>query len=128
MRYACQLDGLRRLDLAANDRAGLRQRQRHDAHCGAGDEDVVGVLVELAGRTEPLEQAVHRHRDAVAHRHGLDLVVGEEDRRDAEAALQRGDLRAVLRAKLRVEVVQRIVHQENLRIAHDRAAIATRWR
>ena len=55
----------------------------------------------------------------MAHRHGLDLVVGDVDRRDAELALERGDLCAHLDAQLGVEVRQRLVHEEHLRLAHD---------
>ena len=42
-------------------------------------------------------------------------------RRDAELALEAGDLGPHLRAQLRVEVGQRLVHQEDLRLADDRA-------
>jgi hypothetical protein len=72
------------------------------------------------GLSHLLEQAVLEHRDAVTHRHGLDLVVRDVDRSDAEPALQRGDLRARLHAQLRVEVGQRLVHEEHLRAADDR--------
>jgi hypothetical protein len=48
--------------------------------------------------------------------------VGDVDGRDAEAALQRGDLRAGRDAQLGVEVRQRLVHAEHLRVADDRAA------
>ena len=59
------------------------------------------------------------HRDPVAHRHRLDLVVGDVDRGDAEVVLDAGDLGAHLHAELGVEVRQRLVHQERLRVAHD---------
>ncbi len=88
----------------------------------AGDEDVGRVVVHVPRGVDLLEDAVLEHRDPVAHRHGLDLVVGDVDRRDAEPALQRGDLGAGLHAQLRVEVRQRLVHEEHLRLAHDRPA------
>lgn len=44
------------------------------------------------------------------------------DGRDAEAALQRRDLGAGLHAKLRVEVRQRLVHEEHAGLTHNRAA------
>ncbi len=59
------------------------------------------------------------HRDTVAHRHRLDLVVGDVDRGHSELALQRGDLGSGLHAELRIEVRQGLVHQEHLRLAHD---------
>src|SRR5690606_40251125 len=44
------------------------------------------------------------------------------DGRDAEAALEARDLRTRLDTQLRVEVRQRLVHEEHLGLAHDRAA------
>ncbi len=88
----------------------------------AGDEDVVGVVVHVARGVALLQVAVLEDRDPVAHRHGLGLVVGDVDRGDAEAALQRSDLGAGLHAQLGVEVGQRLVHEEDLRRADDRAA------
>ena len=41
---------------------------------------------------------------------------------DAESRLQRGDVGAHLHAQLRVEVRERLVHQEDARLADDRAA------
>ena len=61
-------------------------------------------------------------RDPVAHRHRLDLVVGDVDGGRADLLLQAADLAARLRAQLGVEVRQRLVHQEDLRLADQRAA------
>src|SRR6476659_223000 len=106
--------------------AAVGDRDVHEVHGGgadeAGDEDVGRVVVHAARAVALLEDAVLEHRDAVAHRHGLDLVVRDVDRRDAEAALERGDLRARLDAELGVEVRQRLVHEEDLGRAHDGAA------
>jgi hypothetical protein len=88
----------------------------------AGDEDVGRAVVHLARGRALLQDAVLEHGDTVAHRHGLDLVVGDVDRGDAEATLQRGDLGAGLHAELGVEVGQRLVHEEDLRGADDGAA------
>ena len=79
------------------------------------DEEVVGLVVELLRRALLLEQAVAHDRDPRAHRHRLDLVVGDVHRRHAELALKAGDLGAHLGAQLRVEVRERLVHQEHLR-------------
>ena len=88
----------------------------------AGHEHVVRAVVHVARGVDLLQDAVLEHGDPVAHGHGLDLVVGDVDRGDAEAALQRGDLRTGLHAQLGVEVGQRLVHEEDLRLADDRAA------
>ena len=60
-----------------------------------------------------------QHHDLVGHGHGLDLVVGDIDHRVAELLVQLGDLHPHLHAQRRVEVRQRLVEQEDLRLAHD---------
>ena len=112
---------------AAELRAALALHgQGHEVHRGgadeAGDEHVGRAVVHGARLVDLLQDAGLEDGDPVAHRHGLDLVVGDVDRRHAEAALQRRDLRAGGDAQLGVEVGQRLVHAEDLRVAHDRAA------
>ena len=63
-----------------------------------GDEEVHRPLVEILRRAHLLEVAVPHHRDAVAERHRLDLVVRHVDRRRREIALDPSDLRAHLDA------------------------------
>jgi hypothetical protein len=62
------------------------------------------------------------HHDLVGHGHGLDLVVGDIDGGGLQPLVQRLDLGAHRHAQLGVEVGQRLVEQEHLRIAHDGAA------
>ena len=76
----------------------------------------------MSGIADLLEHAVAHRRDPVAHRHRLDLVVRDVDGRRADLVLQSPDLRPRLRAQLRVEVRERLVHEEDLRLAHERAA------
>ncbi|OPZ51435.1 MAG: hypothetical protein BWY91_02682 [bacterium ADurb.BinA028] len=80
------------------------------------------MVVHVARGVALLEVAVLEDRNAVTHGHGLGLVVGDVDRGDAEAALQRRDLGAGLHAQLGVEVGQRLVHEEDLGGADDGAA------
>ena len=58
--------------------------------------------------------------DARGERHRLDLVVRDVDRRLAYTLVQLLDLGAHVDAQLRVEIGQRLVEQEQLRIAHQR--------
>ena len=81
-----------------------------------------GLVVELERRADLLDQPVVHDDDLVGHGHGLDLVVGDIDRRGLEPLVQFLDLGAHLHAQLGVEVRQRLVEQEDLRIAHDGAA------
>ena len=64
----------------------------------AGDEDIVGVLVQLARGAHLLEFAEVEHGDAITHGQRLGLVVRDVDGGHAHAALQVGDLRAGLHA------------------------------
>ena len=82
----------------------------------------VRPVVEADRGVDLLQHAVLEHGDAVAHGHRLDLVMGDVDRGDAQAVLQRGDLGAGLHPQLGVEVGQRLVHQEDLWLADDRPA------
>ena len=87
----------------------------------AGDELVDRPVVERLRGVDLLQAPAVHHRDAVAHRHRLDLVVRDVDRRHIEPPLQLVDLGAHLHPQLRIEVRERLVHQEGLRLADDRA-------
>ena len=88
----------------------------------AADEEVHGMLVELLRRRDLLQLALAHDGDPVTHRHRLDLVVRDVDRRHAELVLQARDLGAHVHAELRVEVRKRLVHEKRLRLTHDRPA------
>ena len=87
-----------------------------------GHERVVGPVVEDVGRVHLLDDAVVQHGDPLAERHRLHLVVGDVQRRHAEALVQPHELRPHLHAELGVEVRERLVHQERLRVPNDRPA------
>ena len=88
----------------------------------AADEEVERPVVEDLCFVDLLQHALLHDGDTIAHRQGLDLVMRDVQRRHAEIVLQLRDLRTRLHAQLRVEVGERLVHQERLRMAHDRAA------
>ena len=87
-----------------------------------GHEEVDGPVVERRRSVDLLEDAVAHHGHAVAERDRLDLVVRDVDGRHLEVALEPRDLGPHLHAQLGVEVRERLVHEERLRLAHDRAA------
>ena len=66
-----------------------------------------------------LHDAVAHDHDAVGHRHRLDLVVGDVDRRAPDALVQLEQLGAHLHPQQRVEVGERLVHEEGDRLADD---------
>jgi hypothetical protein len=109
-----------RLAAAAPQRAGQEVHGRRADE--AGDELVGRMVVQVQRAAGLLDAAVAHHHDLVAHGHGLDLVVRDVDGGGLQALVQLLDLAAHRDAQLGVEVRQRLVEQEHLRIAHDRAA------
>ena len=86
------------------------------------DKAVRRVLVQLHRRADLFDPAVVEHHDPVGQRHRLDLVMGHIDHRRAEPLVQPRDLQPHLHAQRGVEVRQRLVEQEHLRVADDGAA------
>src|SRR6266853_1598063 len=87
-----------------------------------GDELVRRVVVELERRSGLLDAARVHDDDLVRHGHRLDLVVGDIDRSRLQSLVQRLDLGAHRDAQLGVEVGERLVEQEHLRLSHARAS------
>jgi hypothetical protein len=87
-----------------------------------GHEQVGGSVVHLLRGVHLLQDAAVHHGHPVAHRHRLGLVMGDVDHGHAQVALDPGDLGAHLHAQLGIQVRQRLVHQERLRLAHDGAS------
>ena len=124
------LRALRRLERHRQRRAGdadgvpfpLAGEQVHRRRADeAGDVDRHRPGEDLARRADLDDAAVHEDGDAVGERHRLFLVVGDVDGGDAERALQLAQLEAGLEAQLGVEVGERLVEQEQARLANDRA-------
>ena len=87
----------------------------------ARDEQRCRPLVEILGRALLLDPARVHDDDAVGHRRRLDLIVGHEDRRHAELALDAPDLGAHRQPERRVEIGQRLVEQQQMRPLDQRA-------
>ena len=110
------------------DRLPLRARnfRREEVHRRrsdeAGDEEVRGTLVQALGRVQLLELPGVHHSDAVAHRHRFDLVVRHVNRGALDALVELLEHRSCLDAKLRIEIGERLVHQEHRGLARDRSA------
>ena len=86
-----------------------------------GDE-VVGGVGEQVGRLRHLGQPPPdpQHRDLVAELDGLVDVVGDEDDRLAELALQAQELVLQLLAHHRVDRRERLVHEHHRRVGRER--------
>jgi NAD(P)-dependent dehydrogenase (short-subunit alcohol dehydrogenase family) len=79
-------------------------------------------VVDFERRADLLDPAAVEDDEAIGQRHRFQLVVGDVERGGAEAALQALDLAAHGDAQLGVEVGQRLVEQEDGRLADDGAA------
>ena len=88
----------------------------------AATKRFVGLRVERLGLRDLDDLAVAHHGDPLAERHRLGLVVRDVDRRDAELRVELRQRGPHADAQLGVEVRERLVHQERLRLTHDRAA------
>ena len=86
-----------------------------------GDEGIARLAVERVRRTLLHHPAIMEHRDAVGHRQRLALVVRDIDDRQAEPFVQQLDLDLHLLAQLLVERTERLVHQHEARLEHQRA-------
>ena len=122
-------------------RAAMRQRQqqraqphrghlalqpldhhRHDVGVAdeVGDEMAVRLLVQSARRAVLRDPRHAHHHDAVGDRQRLLLVVRHVHRGERQALLQLADLLAHMAAQLGIEIGQRLVEQQHLRLQHDR--------
>ena len=86
-----------------------------------GAEEAGRAVVDLQRRADLLHPALVEDGDAVTERHRLDLVVGDVDHRRAELGLQVLDLGTHVRPQLRVQVGERLVHEEGPRPPDQRA-------
>ena len=105
--------------VAVGERLDQVHRRRADER---RDEEVVRAGVQLLGAVALQDVTVSHHRDPLAERHRLGLVVRHVHRRDAEPLVQLRERGAHADAKLRVEVRERLVEQEGLGLPDDRAA------
>ena len=107
-----------RCTTAAAQGAGQKVHRRRAYE--ACDKLVDRVVVQVKRAAGLLDAAIAHHDNLVAHRHRLDLVMGDVDRGRLQALVQFLDLAAHRHAQLGVEVGQRLIEQKDLRVAHDR--------
>ena len=121
--------------LRDHDRSGVPRRNRQptrlarfdlsleqiDVADELGDPARSGRLVKLARRRDLFETAGIHDADPVGHRHRLFLIVGDDDEGHAEPPLQLHQFELGAFAQLLVERGQRLVEQQHLRAARQRA-------
>ena len=87
----------------------------------AGDEQIGRPREDLVRRGDLLDQAGAHDRDAIGHGQRLELIVGDDDGRLVQALQHLLDLAAHGLAQLHVQARERLVEQEALGVADDRA-------
>ena len=104
-------DAVRRRGVAAEQvRAGERR-----------DERVARMRDELAGRADLAQLPVDDHADAVGERGRVLEVVGDEQDGDLEPGEELLQLRPDVRFRVSVERRERLVEQQDVRVAGERA-------
>src|SRR3546814_518239 len=88
----------------------------------ASDKEVIGSIVKIEWPAALLDNAVAHDQDLIGHGHCFDLVVRDVYRGGTQALMQRFDFGPHLHTQLCIQVGQRLIEQENLRVAHNRAA------
>ena len=116
-----QVDAARQMQHAPAFADAARQEIHRRRAGEAGDELRRGPVVDAVRRVVLDQVARLQHDDAVGERHRLDLVVRHVDDRVAELLVELLDLDAHLGAQQRIEIRQRLVEQERLRLADDGA-------
>ena len=86
-----------------------------------GDEPVRRVLVDVAGLADLFDPAVVEHREPVAQGECLVLIVGDDDERDADLALDFLQLDLHLFAQFEIECAERLVEQQHPGTSDQRA-------
>src|SRR5215216_2750059 len=106
---------------AEPDEAAVAGDQVHRRGADEGGHEGVGrVVVDLDRLAELAHPAVVHDRDPVAQAHGLGLVVGHVDGGRPDPLLEALELVAGAGAQLGVQVRQRLVEQEDVRLADQR--------
>jgi hypothetical protein len=80
-----------------------------------------GLEVSLFRRADLLDAALVQHRNPVGEREGFFLIVADEQKSDAHAALEVFELGAHLLAQTRVQCGERLVQQQHVRLDDQRA-------
>jgi hypothetical protein len=84
------------------------------------DKLVCGTLVDFDRGSDLLDQTVLHDDEPIGDRHGFELVMGHEDGRDLEALLEFPDLLAHDQPQVCIEVGERLVEQQDLRLEAER--------
>ena len=77
------------------------------------------MIVEFLWRTKLLDDTAIEHGNAAPHRHSLGLVVRHINNRRLNALVKLGYVCTCLDAQFRIQVGERLVHQEDLWLTYN---------
>ena len=104
-----------------HDLQAARQEVHRRAADEFGDEAVHGGVIHVPRTADLLDPPGVHHGDPLAHHHGFQLIVGDVDRGGAQLLLQADEVALKRLAPAGVQVAQRLVQQQHLRITHHAA-------
>ena len=87
-----------------------------------GDEHVRWPLIKVVRCCDLLQHAVVHHRNPIRHRRRFGLVMRDQDRGHGAELLQPLDFRPQVDLLVTIQMRQRLVEEDELRIAHQRPA------
>lgn len=112
--------GQDRLDVFRSDEEGRLPFTKEVRLADKGrDIAIHGLSVDLFGRADLHDLPPIHDDDSVAHGEGFGLIVGDEEHRDVELPLQLLDLAPHTGSKIRVEIRERFVEEEEFRIGGE---------
>ena len=98
-------------------------KEVHDRHADeAGDKQIDRFAEHLLRGADLVDNAVLHDDDPVAQCHGLGLVMRDIHERRIDSLAQLDDLRTHLVTQFCIQVGQRLIHQEDLRVTDHRTA------
>ena len=95
------------------DHLGIHHVQRADKGC---DKACFGRVINHGWRADLLDPPFIHHHDAIGHRQRFFLVVGHENCRNTQGALQRADFFSQRDTNFGVERGEWFIKQEHLRL------------
>jgi hypothetical protein len=98
---------------AALQEVGFADERRHEPRLGA--------RVDLLAGADLLDAPIVHDGNAVGHRQGFALVMGDVDERGTDPNLERLEFRLHRQAQLEIEGTQRFVQQQDGRLVDQRA-------
>ena len=118
--------GVLRTELNSVLAVELEKLSRDKVHLRSADEacneHVARHIVQVLRGIDLLDDTIFHDDDTVAHGHSLGLVVGNVDEGGSQLLVQLDDLGAHGGTQLSVQVGERLVKQQDMRISNDRTA------